>query len=83
MDCEHFRPNMPLSDQLRVGLPFNRADACVLLLPADPRHEEYREALQAKGFKLVPAFACPFAAGARWKFCPYHGKPARRGHRRH
>ena len=83
MDCENFRPNMPLSDQLRVGLPFNRADACVLLLPTCPRHEEYREALQAKGHKLVPAFACPFASGARWKFCPYYGKPARQGHRRH
>jgi hypothetical protein len=52
MDCENFRPNMPLSDQLRVGLSLNRADACVLLLPSDPRHEEYRAALQAKGFKL-------------------------------
>ena len=82
MDCDHFRPNMPLSGQLRVGLTRDRADACVLLLPTDPRHEEYRAALEAKGFKLVPAFTCPFAAGARWKFCPYYGKPAKRGHRR-
>jgi hypothetical protein len=83
MDCENYRPNMPLSDQLRVGLSLSRADACVLLLPTDPRHEEYRATLQAKGFNLVPAFACPFGSGGRWKVCPYHSKPARRGHRRH
>jgi hypothetical protein len=82
MDCDHFRPNMPLSDQLRVGLALNRADACALLLPSDPRHEEYRAALQAEGFKLVPAFTCPFGSGARWKFCPYYAKPAKRGNRR-
>jgi hypothetical protein len=74
---------MPLSDQLKAGLSINRADVCVLLLPTDPRHEEYREALQAKGFKLVPAFACPVGAGGRWKACPYHSMPARRRHRRH
>jgi hypothetical protein len=74
---------MPLSDQLRTGLSISRADACVLLLPTDPRHEEYRATLQAKGFKLVPAFACPFGAGGRWKACPYHSMPARRGHRRY
>ena len=83
MDCENFRPNMPLSDQLRVGLPLNRADACVLLLPTDPRHAEYRATLQAKGFKLEPPFACPFGSGGRWKVCPYHSMPARRSHRRH
>ena len=83
MDCENYRPNKPLSDQLRVGLSFNRADACVLLLPTDPRHEEYRAALLAKGFKLVPAFACPVGSGGRWKVCPYYSKPARRGHRRY
>ena len=83
MVCENFRPHMPLSDDLKAGLSINRADACVLLLPTDPRHEEYREALQAKGFKLVPAFACPVGAGGRWKVCPYHSMPARRRHRRH
>ncbi len=83
MVCENFRPHMPLSDQLKAGLSINRADACVLLLPTDPRHEEYREALQVKGFKLVPAFACPVGAGGRWKVCPYHSMPARRRHRRH
>ncbi len=83
MDCENFRPHMPLSDQLRAGLSINRADACVLLLPSEPRHEEYRAALQAKGLKLVPEFACPVGAGGRWKVCPYHRMPERRGHRRH
>jgi hypothetical protein len=74
---------MPLSDQLRAGLSINRADVCVLLLPTDPRHEEYRAALQAKGLKLTPAFACPVGSGGRWKACPYHVMPARRSHRRH
>ena len=83
MDCENYRPNMPLSDQLRVGLSLNRANACVLLLPTDPRHEEYRATLQSKGFKLEPAFACPFGAGGRWKVCPYHSMPERRRNRRH
>jgi hypothetical protein len=83
MDCENYRPNMPLSDQLRVGLSITRADACVCLLPTDPRHEEYRAALQAKGFKPVPAFACPFGAGGRWKVCPYVRMPERRNRRRH
>jgi hypothetical protein len=83
MDCENFRPHMPLSDQLRAGLSISRADACALLLPTDPRHEEYRATLQAKGFKLTLAFACPFGAGGRWKACPYHVMPTRRSHRRY
>jgi len=76
-------PNMPVSDHLRAGLSISRADACSLLLPTDPKHEEHREALQALGFRPVPVFACPFGAGGRWRACPYRSKPARRSRRRH
>ncbi len=82
MDCNHFLPAMPLSDSLRAGLSISRADACALLLPSNPKHEEHRATLQAEGLKPVPVFACPFAAGGRWKACPYFSKPARRTHRR-
>jgi hypothetical protein len=71
MTCVHLRPNASFSAQSGAGAFFGINDECELLLPTEERHEEYLEALHAKGHDMAPVpFACPVASTERWTDCP-------------
>jgi hypothetical protein len=82
MTCVHFQSNVPATGELALAVSSPRLDACGLLLPHEARREHYSAGLQAAGLKQAHRFACPVAAGGRWKLCPFFEKPGRRVRRR-
>lgn len=82
MTCIHFQSNVPATGELALAVSSPRVDACGLLLPHEPRRGDFRAGLLATGLKQAHPFACPVAAGGRWKLCPFFEKPGRRVHRR-
>lgn len=72
MTCRNFRPGFEVTHRVGGVGTSHTADACFLLVPWQKNHRQVRRALHDRGYMLSPTpFDCPFAAGERWRACPF------------